>query len=185
MVVVRPLIIIQALLDLILNMEDMDHLRSLVVVLLSLVQDREVIDSPSLEVVHLPFPVETEYRSLTVTLLLSPVVDTLDLLHTLVDIILPLDHLHTVAVNIMHTLHTVAADTMHTAVVDILHHLQGSLTRTATEVPVILNSQEAVEVILRHGLGTQTVITLPILVADGEAKIVTRSLSKVYCMYST
>lgn len=157
------IIIIQALLDLILNMEDMDRLRSLVVVL-----TLEVTDSPSLEVVHHPFPVEMEYCSLTVmhllslALLLSLMADTLDLLHTLVDIILLLDHLHTVTVAV-DTIHHL--DLLHTVVVDIMHLLDlllGSLTRAATEkVPVILNSLE----LIRHG---ETVITLPIQV-DGEA----------------
>ena len=160
---IQLIIIIQALLDLILNMEDMDRLRSLVVDLLSL--EVPVTDSPSLEVVHHPFPVEMEYCSLTVmhllslALLLSLMADTLDLLHTLVDIIPLLDLLHTEAVDTIHhlDLHTVVVDIMH-----LLDLLQGSLNRAVTkEVPVILNSL----VLIRHG---EMVITLPIRV-DGEA----------------
>jgi len=217
--VVRHLIQVQLItMDLILNMEDMDHLRSLVVVLLSLVQDREVTVSPSLEVVHLPFPVEMEYRSLIVkhllsmALLLSPMVDTLDhlrplvdtmrlldllhtlvdiillldllhtlvdiillldLLHTLVDIILLLDLLHTlvdiILLGLLHTLVDIILLLYHTVAVDIMHlldHLRDSLARPAMEVPVLLNS---LEVILRHGLISRAVITLPIQVG-GETK---------------
>jgi len=186
------IIIIQALLDLMLNMEDMLRLRSLVVVLLSLVQDREVTDSPSLEVVHLLFPVEMEmgYRSLTVkhllSLALSPMVDTLDrlrplvdimrlldLLHTLVDIILFLDLLHTVAVDIMHLLdllHTsvdiiLVMDLLHTAAADIMHLLdllQDSLTRMATEEVPVLLNSLKLIRTLGHGLSSRAVITLPI-----------------------
>ena len=188
-------IIIQALLDLILNMEDIHRLRSPVVVLLSLVQDREVTDSPSLEVVHLPFPVEMEYRSPTVKHLLSSapllslmvdIMRLLDLLHTSVDTILLLD-LHTVAVDIMRLLdplHTLVdiillLDLLHTVVVDIMHllELQDSLTRVATEeMPILLNSLELIRS-LRHDLSSRTGITLPILleVVGGEANGVTRS----------
>ena len=66
-------------------MEDI-RLRSLVIIL-SLVQDGEVTDSPSLDVVQLPFPVEKEHRILkllsltlllSLALLLSPMVHTRD-----------------------------------------------------------------------------------------------------------
>ena len=86
-------------------MEDI-RLRSLVIIL-SLVQDGEVTDSPSLDVVQLPFPVEKEHRILkllSLTLLLSLALlpdgtypgspgggywtSTPPHLHTLVDIIL-------------------------------------------------------------------------------------------------
>jgi len=149
-----------------LNMEDI-RLRSLVIIL-SLVQDGEVTDSPSLEVVQLPFPVEKEYRILkllspapllSLALLLSPMIDTRDHpvvamkrlldLHTLVDIIL-----------------TVATDL---PIMHLLVLLLGSLrvTRAATEVPVILSS---LELILLQGQSTiLTVITLPIKVVGGES----------------
>jgi len=169
----RPIqvqLIIIIILNLIPNMEDI-HLRSLVVIL-SLVQNGEVTNSPSLEVVHLPFLVEMEYRLslallrslallLSLVLLLSPMVDTRDRpvvamkrlsdLHTLVDIIL-----------------TVGTDLL----VDIMHlrDLQGSLIRAATEVPVILNSLELIHLQgLSTTLITQTVITLPIKVVGGES----------------
>ena len=66
-------------------MEDI-RLRSLVIIL-SLVQEGEVTDSPSLDVVQLPFPVEKEHRILkllsltlllSLALLLSPMVHTRD-----------------------------------------------------------------------------------------------------------
>jgi hypothetical protein len=131
--------------------------------MLSLVQDREVTDFPSLEVVQLPFPVGKEYRILkllSLALLLSPMEDTRD--HPVVDM-KPLLDLHTMVDTIL----TVAMDLL----VDIMHllDLQCSLTRAATEVPVNLNS---LELTLLQGpsttLSTRTDITLPIKVVGGE-----------------
>jgi hypothetical protein len=142
------------------NMEDI-LLRSLVIIL-SLVQDGEVTDSPSLEVVHLPFPVETEYRSLTVkhllysAPLLSLMVDIkhlLDLLHTLVDTILLLD-LHTVAVDtiLLLDLHTVAVDILlldlHTVAVDIILLLD--LLHTVVDIILLLDLLHTVAVDTMH-----------------------------------
>jgi hypothetical protein len=114
----------------------------------SLVQDRGVMDFPSLEVVQLPFPVEKEYRILkllSLALLLSPMVDTRD--RPMVDMKRLLD-LHTM-VDIMHLL-----------------DLQCSLTRAATEVPVLLNSLNLT--LLQGPITTLKDITLPIKVVGGE-----------------
>jgi len=96
-VVGRRLKVIQVQLN--LNLEDMHRLRSLVVLLLSLVRDREMMAFRSLEVVHHPFPVvEIGHHSLRVIhlSLVDLPLSLVDLPLSLVDMMLRLDPLHMV-----------------------------------------------------------------------------------------